>query len=180
MSLREEINKMYKDIRENPDKYGCLKTDELLSAYEKEGNKYLENKTNKDIENEKLASFDTNDCIVTLTKVERITLMKRLIGYRYVDEMDSLHIGKYTRWIHKYPLTKSDEIFKYVLSPGAFLTMVDYLDTGIVLTLKTWNNKIFRINFDNSLIYQKLSADEELILVSADWGNRRFPHTPSL
>jgi hypothetical protein len=112
--------------------------------------------------------------------VERITLMKRLIGYRYVDEMDSLHIGKYTRWIHKYPLTKSDEIFKYVLSPGAFLTMVDYLDTGIVLTLKTWNNKIFRINFDNSLIYQKLSADEELILVSADWGNRRFPHTPSL
>lgn len=165
MSLREEINKMYKDIRENPDKYGCLKTDELLSAYEKEGNKYLENKTNKDIEDEKLASFD---CIVTLTKAERIALMKKLIGYRYVDEMDSLHIGKYTRWIHKYPL---DEVFKYVLSPGAFLTMVDYLDTGIVLTLKTWNNKVFRINFDNSLIYQKLSADEELILLSADYIN---------
>jgi hypothetical protein len=163
MSLREEIHKMYKDIRENPDEFGCLKTDELLSAYEKEGNKYLENKTNKDIEDEKLASFD---CIVTLTKAERIALMKKLIGYRYVDEMDSLHIGKYTRWIHKYPL---DEVFKYVLSPGAFLTMVDYLDTGIVLTLKTWNNKVFRINFDNSLIYQKLSADEELILISADY-----------
>ena len=163
MDLRDEIHKMYKDIRENPDKYGCLKTDELLSAYEKEGNKYLENKTNKDIEDEKLASFD---CIVTLTKAERIALMKKLIGYRYVDEMDSLHIGKYTRWIHKYPL---DEVFKYVLSPGAFLTMVDYLDTGIVLTLKTWNNKVFRINFDNSLIYQKLSAGEELILISADY-----------
>ena len=168
MSLREEIHKMYKDIRENPDEFGCLKTDELLSAYEKEGNKYFENKTNKDIEDEKLASFD---CIVKITKVERITLMKKLIGYRYVDEMDSLHIGKYTRWIHKYPLVESDEVFKYVLSPGAFLTMVDYLDTGIVLTLKTWNNKVFRINFDNSLIYQKLSADEELVLISADYIN---------
>ena len=47
--------------------------------------------------------------------------------------------------------------------------MVDYLDTGIVLTLKTWNNKVFRINFDNCLIYQKLSAGEELVLMSADY-----------
>jgi hypothetical protein len=169
MDLREEIHKMYKEIREKPEEFGCLKTDELLSAYEKEGNKYLENKTNKDIEDEKLASFETNDCAVTLTKVERIALMKKLIGYRYVDEIDSLHIGKYTRFIHKYPLTDDDEVFKYVLSPGAFLTMVDYLDTGIVLTLKTWNNKVFRINFDNCLIYQKLSAGEELVLMTADY-----------
>jgi len=169
MNLSEEIHNMYKEIRENPDNFGCLKTDELLSAYEKEGNKYLENKTNKDIEDEKLASFETNDCIVTLTKAERIGLMKKLIGYRYVDEIDSLHIGKYTRFIHKYPLTDDDEVFKYVLSPGAFLTMVDYLDTGIVLTLKTWNNKVFRINFDNCLIYQKLSAGEELVLMTADY-----------
>ena len=99
MDLREEIHKMYKEIREKPEEFGCLKTDELLSAYEKEGNKYLENKTNKDIEEEKLASFDTNDCAVTLTKVERTALMKKLVGYRYVDEIDSLHIGKYTRCV---------------------------------------------------------------------------------
>lgn len=169
MALREEIQKLYKEIRENPDDFGCLKTDELLSAYEKDGNKYLENKSNKDIEDEKLASFETNDCAVTLTKVERIVLLKKLIGYRYVDEIDSLHIGKYTRFIHKYPLVESDEVFKFVLSPGAFLTMVDYLDTGIVLTLKTWNNKVFRINFDNCLIYQKLSSGEELVLMTADY-----------
>ena len=169
MDLREEIHKLYKEIGKNPDEFVCLKTDELLAAYEKEGNKYLENKTNKDIDHEKLASFDTNDCIVKITKTERIALMKKLIGYRYVDEIDSLHIGKYTRWIHKFLLTENDEVFKYVLSPGAFLTMVDYLDTGIVLTLKTWNNKVFRINFDNCLIYQKLSAGEELVLMTADY-----------
>lgn len=169
MALREEIHKLYKEIGKNPDEFDCLKTDELLSAYEKEGNKYLENKTNKDIEDEKLASFETNNCIVTLTKADKIALMKKLIGYRYVDEIDSLHIGKYTRFIHKYPLTDNDEVFKYVLSSGAFLTMIDYLDTGIVLTLKTWNNKVFRINFDNCLIYQKLSSGEELVLMSADY-----------
>ena len=169
MDLREEIHKMYQEIRENPDEFGCLKTDELLSAYEKDGNKYLENKSNKDIEDEKLASFETNDCTVSLTKADKIGLMKKLTGYRYVDEIDSLHIGKYTRWIHKYPITDSDAVFKYVLSPGAFLTMIDYLDTGIVFTLKTWNNKVFRINFDNCLIYQKLSAGEELVLMTADY-----------
>ena len=174
MDLSEEIHKMYQEIRENPGNFDCLKTDELLSAYEKEGNKYLENKTNKDIEDEKMASFDTNDCIVTLTKSDKIALMKKLIGYRYVDEIDSLHIGKYTRFIHKYPLTDSEDVFKYVLSPGAFLTMVDYLDTGIVLTLKTWNNKVFRINFDNCLIYQKLSAGEELVLMTADYIERKL------
>ena len=174
MALREEIQKLYKEIRENPDDFGCLKTDELLSAYEKDGKKYLENKSNKDIEDEKLASFETNDCAVTLTKVERIVLLKKLIGYRYVDEIDSLHIGKYTRFIHKYPLTDDNEVFKYVLSPGAFLTMVDYLDTGIVLSLKTWNNKVFRINFDNCLIYQKLSTGEELVLMTADYIERKL------
>lgn len=169
MNLSEEIHKMYQEIRKNPNDFGCLKTDELLAACEKESNKYLENKTNKDIDDEKLASFETKDCAVSLTKADRIALMKKLIGYRYVDEIDSLHIGKYTRWIHKYPLTDSDTVFKYVLSPGAFLTMVDYLDTGIVLTLKTWNNKVFRINFDNCLIYQKLSVGEELVLMTADY-----------
>ena len=166
MALREEIQKLYKEIRENPDDFGCLKTNELLSAYENGGNKYLENKSNKDIEDEKLASFETNDC---LYKVDRIALMKKLIGYRYVDEIDSLHIGKYTRWIQKYPLTDDDKVFKYVLSPGAFLTVIDYMDSGIVLTLKTWNNKVFKITFDNCLIYQKLSSGEELILMTADY-----------
>ena len=169
MALREEIQKLYKEIRENPDDFGCLKTDELLSAYEKNGNKYLENKSNKDIENEKLESFNLDNCLTNLSKVERIVLMKKLIGYRYVDEIDSLHIGKYTRWIQKYPLTDDDKVFKYVLSPGAFLTVIDYMDSGIVLTLKTWNNKVFKITFDNCLIYQKLSSGEELILMTADY-----------
>lgn len=165
MNLREEIKLLYKEIRENPNQFGCLKTDELLSAYEKEGNKYLDNKSNQDIEDEKLASLETNE---SLTKTEKIGLMKKLIGYRYVDEIDSLHIGKYTRYIHKYPLD-DDEEFTYKLSQGAFLTVVDYLDTGIVLTFKSWNGRVFRINFDNCLIYQKLSAGEELVLMSADY-----------
>ena len=57
MNLREEIKSLYKEIRENPNQFGCLKTDELLSAYEKEGNKYLDNKSNQDIEDEKLGHY---------------------------------------------------------------------------------------------------------------------------
>ena len=67
MDLRQEIQELYKEIRENPSNFSCLKTDELLSAYENKNNKYLENKTNKDIENEKLQSFNIDNLQTNLT-----------------------------------------------------------------------------------------------------------------
>jgi hypothetical protein len=164
MDLRQEIQELYKEIRENPSNFGCLKTDELLSAYENKNNKYLENKTNKDIENEKLQSFNIDNLQTNLTNDERNTLMLKLIGYRYVDEVNFLHIGKFTRWIQKY-----DNEDKYVLATGGFLIAIDYLDSGIILTMKTWRNKVFKITFDNCLVYQKFSVGEELVLLTSDY-----------
>ncbi len=159
MDFRKEIHNIYREIGENIQEFDCLKTDELLSAFKKETNKYLENKNNEIIESEKLASLSID---IQLNKKEKVEILKKLIGYRYVDEIDSLHIGKYTRWIQKY-----EEPVK--LSPGSFLTSIDYLDNGIIMTLKTWNNRIFKIAFDDCLVYQKLSNGEELILMTADY-----------
>jgi hypothetical protein len=169
MSLQEEIQKIYKEIKENPEEFQVVKTDELLSAYNKKTNQYLENKTSKDIENEKLQSFVVDNYHMSVA--EKNGLMKKLIGYRYVDELNLLHIGKYTRWIQKYPFydLNEDEEFKFVLASGAFLTSVEYMDSGIVLTLKTWRNKVFKISFDTCLIYQKLSEGEELVLLTSDY-----------
>ena len=169
MNLQHEIQKMYKEIKENPEEFPCIKTNDLLSAYDKKTNQYLENKSSSDIENEKLQSLVVDN--YTMTKDERNVLLKKLIGYRYVDELNLLHIGKYTRWIQKYPFYEmdEDEEFKFVIANGGFLTMVDYMDSGVVLTLKTWKNKIFKISFDNCLIYQKLSVGEELVLITTDY-----------
>jgi hypothetical protein len=113
MSLQEEIQKIYKEIKENPEEFQVVKTDDLLSAYNKKTNQYLENKTSQDIENEKLQSFVVDNYHMSVA--EKNALMKKLIGYRYVDELNLLHIGKYTRWIQKYPFydLNEDEEFKF-------------------------------------------------------------------
>ena len=167
MELRKEIHNLFTEIRKDPENFSCIKTDELLSAYNKSTNAYLDNKTTDEIESSVAKSLDTLTC-ARLTKVKRLELQKRLVGYRYVDQLDELHVGKFTRWIQKYALSP-DEKFEYVVQKGGFLSSIDFTDNGIILTIKMWNHKFYKIAFDHCLIYQKLSVDEELILMTADY-----------
>lgn len=130
--------------------YNTMNTDDYLAAYEKETNRYLENKTTVKIEKEVTSSLGI------------LPYHKTLKGYRFVDEIPMLHIGKYTRWINKLddapPITS-----------GGFLTVIDYTNNGILLTIKTWQNKYIKILFDECLIYQKLTPGEKLVLSVADY-----------
>ncbi len=167
MELRKEIHSLFTEIRKNPENFSCIKTDELLTAYNKDTNAYLDNKTTQEIEEAVEKSLDTLTC-ARLTKKARHDILKRLVGYRYVDQLDELHVGKFTRWIQKYALSP-DVKFEYVVQRGGFLTSIDFTDNGIVLTIKMWNNRLYKIAFDNCLIYQKLSVGEELILMTSDY-----------
>ena len=167
MELRKEIHNLFTEIRKNPENFSCIKTDELLTAYNKTTNTYLDNKTTKEIEEGVEKSLDTLTC-GRLTKKTRLDIVKRLVGYRYVDQLDELHVGKFTRWIQKYSLTP-DEKFEYVVQKGGFLTTIDFTDEDVILTIKMWNRKIYKISFNHCLVYQKLSVGEELILMTTDY-----------
>lgn len=130
----------------------ALKTDDFVSAYDNDKNQYLENKTNKIIRQEIIESLG-NESLAT-----------KLSGYRFVDEVDQLHIGKFTRWIPRYESNAK-------LAVGGFVTNVDYTDNGILLTVKTWQNQVMKVVFDQCLLYQKLSPDEKLVLLAADYLN---------
>jgi hypothetical protein len=130
----------------------AIKTDDFVSAYDKDKNQYLENKTNKIIREEIIKSLGR----------ENERLAEKLNGYRFVDEVDQLHIGKFTRWIPRYENNPK-------LAVGGFVTNIDYTDNGILLTVKTWQHQIMKVIFDNCLLYQKLSPDEKLILLAADY-----------
>lgn len=132
-----------------------MDTDDFVTAYEKDKNQYLENKTNKIIRQEIIESLKERD---------KETFVKKLSGYRFVDEIDQLHIGKFTRWIPKY-----EDDTRLVV--GGFVTNLDYTDNGILLTVKTWQNQILKVVFDQCLLYQKLSPDEKLVLLAADYLN---------
>ena len=127
----------------------------------------MDDKTSKDIEDAVHKSLDLLTCF-KLAQTTRKEIIKTLVGYRYVDQLDELHIGKFTRWIQKYPLDP-DEKYRAKVERGGFLANIDFNDNGITLTIKMWNKKIFKLAFDNCLVYQKLSVGEELILMSSDY-----------
>jgi hypothetical protein len=134
-----------------------IQTDDFVSAYDKDNNQYLQDKTNKIIQQEIIESLKH-------LVEENESYLTKLSGYRFVDEIDQLHIGKFTRWIPKY----EDETRLVV---GGFVTNLDYTDNGILLTVKTWQNQILKVVFDQCLLYQKLSPDEKLVLLAADYLN---------
>ena len=163
MQLRKEIHKLYAEVGKHPEKYECIKTDELLNAYNKDTNSYLDNKTSKEIEESVEKSLDLLTCI----KKNKKELVQTLVGYRYVDQLDELHMGKFTRWIQKYPL--DPETNRAKVERGGFLSNIDFNDNGITLNIRMWNKKVYKLAFDNCLVYQKLSVGEELILMTSDY-----------
>jgi hypothetical protein len=133
-----------------------MDTDDFVSAYEKDKNQYLENKTSKVIHKELVESLKQYEN-------KEDFLQKLGNNYRFVDEVDQLHIGKFTRWIPKY------EPSPHRLVVGGFVTNVDYTDNGILLTVKTWQNQVIKVVFDHCILFQKLSPDEKLVLLAADY-----------
>jgi hypothetical protein len=133
-----------------------MSSDDFVSAISKENNKYLVNKNSRDIRNEIVESLK----MTGLDDKDKDVYSDKLVGYRFVDEIDSLHVGKFTRWIKK---------FEDKLTNGGFLTVVDYTDNGILLTIKMWRGTFAKILFDECLLYQKLSDGEQLILMVSDY-----------
>jgi len=97
-----------------------------------------------------------------LPKDESLKILKKINGYRYVDEMSDLKYGTYIRWI---PVDNPKEID---LKKGALFCEIKITDDGVFLVCKNfgYNSRCFRISMDKNLIFQKLT-DQELILLSA-------------
>lgn len=97
-----------------------------------------------------------------ITKKELGNLTKKLKGYRYVEELQELHIGSYIRWIKlKNP---EDEI---KLTNGALLCDIK-IEDNILLVCKNNMNRLFNVNMSENLIFQKLTDQEKIILYAID------------
>ena len=97
-----------------------------------------------------------------ITKKELGNLTKKLKGYRYVEELQELHIGCYIRWIKLKNL--EDEI---KLTNGALLCDIK-IEDNILLVCKNNMNRIFNVNMSENLIFQKLTDQEKIILYAID------------
>ena len=101
-----------------------------------------------------------------ITKKEFTNFNKKLKGYRYVEELQELHIGSYIRWIK---LKESNAVKK--LTNGAILCDVR-IEDNILLVCKNNMNRIFNVNMSENLIFQKLTDQEKIILYAIDCLNK--------
>lgn len=133
-----------------------LNIEKLLSALEDDDNAQLLELDFKKIEIEKKKILDK----LELPQKQQNVLLKKLRQYRYIDELPGMKYGSYVRWIS----LKNPENLK--LTNGGIVCEMKVGDKGIVIVCKNNFNRFFQLNMTETLIFQKLT-EQELVLLSA-------------
>jgi hypothetical protein len=132
--------------------------DKLLKALDNEENSKFMNLTTKKIQDMKLAILKE----LQLSQQDITEIMRKLKEYMYVDEMDELRYGAFIRWI---PIKDPDNLH---LTAGGILCEINVTDDGVSLTCKNFAHKHYQIKMDECLIFQKLTAQEQVLLSAMD------------
>ena len=139
---------------------GELKANQILDALENETNASIMNLTTAKVKKQK------NDMLQKLQLPRAMLKLfhKKLKKYRYCNDLKDIQIGFYIRWIslqtpHKIHLTNGGIICDIRISPAG----------GIYIVCKNNRNHMFQLNFNNCLIFQKLSQQECVILKVLDY-----------
>lgn len=146
-----DINELFKQAKNDPSLLSNINIDELLNDTDDVKNDYLQNKTINNIQE------DVYDSLEEVFKIDEdiVIHMDKLRDYRVVDEVSELHNGKHIRWIRK-GTTK--------LTNGGIVVEVKFIENGINVLCKNAMHKFIKIKYDECIIFQKLTIDEQIIL----------------
>tara|TARA_B100001059_G_C17794053_1_gene561952 strand:+ start:560 stop:985 length:426 start_codon:yes stop_codon:yes gene_type:complete len=127
--------------------------------------KSLQNNNNKNISSLTFSDInkDKKNIIndLNLTKKESKKILDKLSEYRYIDEIPDLVEGRYIRWINlKNP-------YDIKLTNGGILCEIK-MEDYVSLVMKNNMNRLFQINLDENLIFQRLTEQEKIILYAID------------
>ena len=130
----------------------------LLVALDNENNESIMNLTKGKMNEHK------NNCLqrLQLGKENLKSCHKKLKEYRYVMDLRDIQFGCYIRWI---PLKNPDKIY---LTTGGIIIDIEILKNGIHIKVKNNLNRIYQLKFDECIIYQKLTNQEQIILSVLD------------
>jgi len=132
-----------------------INIEELLNKESNSSILKLNNTKIKQIKNDILQKLHFKPNIIKL-------LLKKLKNYRFVDDLNDIHFGRYIRWIN---IKKYDNL---KLTNGGIICDIKMVNDGILITCKNNINKLFSIKMDENLIFQKLNDDEILLLQVMD------------
>lgn len=129
----------------------------LMKSLDNEKNENIFNYTSEKINKQNteiLKTIDISDELIG----EYLTKLKY---YIYLDEIHCLKEGSYLKWIN----ITSDNLN---LSKGGIFCKIKIVDSGIILICKGLTNRFFQLKFDDYLIFQKITKQEEVLLHALD------------
>ncbi len=132
--------------------------DKLMSALDNDANESILNLTTKKITEMNLKILKE----IHLTKEITTNYLKKLKGYRYVDEINELKHGSFIRWI---PITNPDYL---PLHNCAMICEIKITDDGILITCKNFMHRHYTFKMEECLIFQKLTNQELVIITALD------------
>ena len=167
-----EIENEFKDARSNPDLKSQIDIEELLSAIEDQRHDHLSDKSLKSIAKETLDEL-TNIFVLKpnlVSNKQDIQTRKRFIKelynklkeYRLINEIFEIHTGKHVRWIR----TPTINGLPPFLTIGGIVMDIKFSDTGTHILVKTPGSRFVQFKYDDCVIFQRLAAEEQLILAA--------------
>lgn len=147
----EFINSIFENVKKDNSLLATLDINDLLKNAEKHS--FLENKTLDDILDEKIQLMKK----LKINDDTKYLFCDKLADYRYVQNVYEIHRGKHIRWIKKEDSTK--------LINGAVVTDIIFTDYGVNIQCRGYKGNFFQIKWDACYIFQKLSVNEQLILM---------------
>ena len=83
---------------------------------------------------------------------------KKLKSYRYINDLSDLKYGAYIRWIN------ISDPSKIKLSNGGIICDIKFYGEGVQVVCKNTFSRFFQIKYDECIIFQKLTNQEQVIL----------------
>lgn len=145
------ISELYNEVCNNND--SIVDIHKILENID--DNNYINNETTSSIANTIFQSLSNNNLSYELT----CKYCNKLKEYKYIDELCELKKGKYIRWLRDTTLTN-----------GGVLVDIIINDNYITITCKNSMNRFTTFKWDDCLIYQKLTIEEQLILIANERG----------
>lgn len=145
----QSLDDIFEEAKADPELFSTIDVDALLEKIETAH--YLENKGITDISKEIFDAIDE----LKLDREIAMDYCARLTGYRLVDRICDLRNGILLRWIKRT---------NGCLTNGGLLVNVKMDPKGVQLLCKNNMHRFFCVRFDDCLIFQKLTMEEQLVL----------------
>ena len=97
-----------------------------------------------------------------LDKATTLNYLKKLKGYRYIDELSELKYGSFIKWI---PITDPNYL---PLNYSGMICDINITDKGVFIKCKNFMHRYYTFKMDECLIFQKLSTQEMVIISALD------------